>query len=225
MSREGTNRRGASRPGATGPRGLVLKPGFLDGTAQQALVAAIADIITKAPFFTPRMPRTGKPFSVVMTNCGPLGWVADRTGYRYQPAHPETGRPWPPIPAMLLELWTEVTGYGAPPEACLVNSYGTAAKMGLHRDEDEAAMEAPILSVSLGDTALFRIGGPNRSDPTRSFRLSSGDVLALTGPARGCYHGIDRIYPGTSRALLPLAGSLREGGRINLTLRRVTLPR
>lgn len=197
--------------------GLTLRPGRLDRAEQEALVDALRDVVRDAPLFTPVMPRTGRPFSVRMTDCGPLGWVSDRAGYRYQPTHPETGRPWPPIPPRLLALWDEVTGYGAPPEACLVNFYGPDAKMGLHQDRDEADLAAPILSVSLGDTARFRLGGVERSDPTRSFPLASGDVMALAGPLRLAFHGVDRILPGTSSLL-------GHGGRINLTLRRVTPP-
>lgn len=152
-----------------------------------------------------------------MTNAGPLGWVTDQArGYRYQPTHPDTDRPWPDIPAALLKLWDAVCPYPKPPQACLVNVYGPEAKMGLHVDADEEDQSAPVLSISLGDTAMFRIGGPARKDPTVSFRLASGDVLALTGPARRAFHGVDRILTGTSR-LVP------GGGRINLTLRRVTL--
>jgi alkylated DNA repair protein (DNA oxidative demethylase) len=175
-------------------------------------------VVRAAPFFTPRMPRTNKPFSVQMTNCGALGWVSDAAGgYRYQPTHPDTGAPWPPIPALLLDLWREHADYPQPPEACLVNFYDGSARMGLHQDRDEAALDAPILSVSLGDTALFRIGGTTRGGPTRSLKLASGDLLAFGGPARLAYHGVDRILPGTSMLLA-------SGGRINLTLRRVTKP-
>lgn len=195
--------------------GVTLRPGRLDRAAQETLVANLRDVVRDAPFFVPLMPKTGKPFTVRMTNCGPLGWVSDRTGYRYQPTHPVTGRPWPAIPESLLALWTETTGYDRPPEACLVNFYGTDAKMGLHQDRDEADFAAPLLSVSLGDTARFRLGGTERTDRTRSFPLESGDVLTLSGPARLAFHGIDRILPGTSTLL---AG----GGRINLTLRRVS---
>jgi alkylated DNA repair protein (DNA oxidative demethylase) len=157
--------------------------------------------------------------SVRMTNCGPLGWVTDKErGYRYQATHPETGRPWPPIPPRLLDLWNEVGGYLAPPEACLVNYCAGAAKMGLHQDKDEEDFAAPVLSVSLGDTGLFRVGGPSRKDPTEAFELKSGDVVVLGGADRLAFHGIDRILPGTSDLIA-------EGGRLNLTLRRVTKPK
>lgn len=195
--------------------GATLAPGRLARAEQEALVAALREVVRDAPFFIPVMPRTGRPYSVWMTNCGPLGWVSDRAGYRYQATHPETDRPWPAIPAALLALWDEVTGYAAPPEACLVNFYGEGAKMGLHQDRDEEDFEAPLLSISLGDTARFRLGGPARNDPTRSFPLASGDVLMLSGASRLAHHGIDRILPGTSTLL-------SGGGRINLTLRRVT---
>lgn len=163
------------------------------------------------------MPRTGTPFSVRMTNCGTLGWVSDRDGYRYQPRHPETGAPWPPIPDILLRLWDEVADYPHPPEACLVNFYSESAKMGLHQDKDEGELGAPVVSISLGDECRFRIGGTERGGKTASLRLRSGDVLTFGGASRLAFHGVDRIYPGTSMLLA-------KGGRINLTLRRVTPP-
>ncbi|MGE0212097.1 MAG: alpha-ketoglutarate-dependent dioxygenase AlkB [Parvibaculaceae bacterium] len=199
------------------PAGIQYLPYHLDRTAQTGLLAAVGEALQAAPPFTPVMPRTGRPFSVRMTNLGPLGWVSDRSGYRYQPTHPETGRPWPPIPAMLLDVWREVSGYAHDPEACLVNLYREGAKMGLHRDEDEEDFSAPVVSISLGDTALFRVGGTERGGPTQSFKLSSGDVVVMGGESRLRYHGIDRVLPGTS-TLIP------GGGRINLTLRRVTKP-
>ncbi len=188
--------------------------------AQQLLVRETLSIIACAPLYTPTMPRSGKAFSVNMTNCGPLGWVSDKErGYRYQPTHPVTGEPWPEMPKPLRDLWEEVADTPAPPEACLVNYYGPDAKMGLHRDQDEADYSAPVVSLSLGDTALFRIGGTWRKDPTRAFELKSGDVLVLSGTSRRAYHGVDRIMPGTSDLL---SEHFPQGGRINLTLRRVT---
>jgi DNA oxidative demethylase len=197
--------------------GFRVLPGRLDEAGQRALLSELDEAIRRAPFFTPVMPRTGRAFSVAMTNLGPLGWVSDRAGYRYQATHPVTAEPWPPIPDMVLDLWRAVSGYPHDPEACLVNSYRAGARMGLHQDSDEDEFAAPVVSVSLGDTAVFRIGGPRRGGPTKSIRLASGDVLVMGGESRLCYHGIDRIIPGTSR-LLP------QGGRINLTLRRVTRP-
>ncbi|HLJ71805.1 MAG TPA: alpha-ketoglutarate-dependent dioxygenase AlkB [Roseiarcus sp.] len=195
--------------------GLVHYPAYLDRPAQEALRDALGEALRAAPLFTPRMPRTGKPFSVRMTNCGPLGWVSDEAGYRYQPAHPATGAPWPPIPAIALAAWADLATGAAPPEACLVNVYDASARMGLHQDRDEEDFSAPVLSLSLGDSCLFRVGGSKRGDRTRSFELNSGDALILGGPARLAFHGVDRIRGGSSTLL---AG----GGRINLTLRRVT---
>lgn len=195
----------------------MIRPGYLDRASQEALVAAIREVVRRAPLFTPRMPRTGKPFSVRMTNCGPLGWVSDEAGYRYQATHPDTGAPWPPMPAMLLDAWRELSGYPHPPEACLVNFYAPGARMSLHQDRDEQDLDAPVVSLSLGDTCLFRIGGTRRTDPTRSFRLASGDAYVLGGPERLAFHGVDRIVAGTSTLL-------KDGGRINLTLRRVNRP-
>jgi alkylated DNA repair protein (DNA oxidative demethylase) len=164
------------------------------------------------------MPRSGKPMSVRMSNCGPLGWVTDEArGYRYQATHPETGAPWPPIPEIVLRAWRELGGYTREPEACLINYYAPDARMGLHQDKDEQDFSAPVVSLSLGDTGLFRVGGLKRSDPTRSVRLTSGDAVVLGGEGRLAFHGVDRILPNTS-TLLP------EGGRINLTLRRVSPP-
>lgn len=197
--------------------GFRLLPGRFDRAAQETLRDAIRSVVAAAPLYRPSMPRTGKPFSVRMTNCGVLGWVSDQTGYRYQPTHPLTGAPWPDIPPMLLDLWREVSDYQDAPEACLVNFYEPDARMGLHQDLDEKELSAPVLSVSLGDTCLFRIGGTKRGDPTRSLRLASGDVVLLGGEARLAFHGVDRIYPGTSTLL-------SQGGRINLTLRRVSKP-
>ena len=194
-------------------------PQRLSRGAQAALLGAIRQILAKAPLYTPRMPRSGSPMTVRMTNAGPLGWVTDKErGYRYQATHPKTGEPWPAIPPMLLALWEELSGYLQPPEACLINYYGGAAKMGLHQDKDEEDFSAPVLSVSLGDTAMFRVGGRSRKDPTRKVELTSGDVVVLGGEDRLAYHGVDRILQGTSDLVA-------EGGRFNLTLRRVTKPK
>jgi alkylated DNA repair protein (DNA oxidative demethylase) len=200
-----------------GPPGFRHLPRHLDAAAQAALLAEVLAAVATVGWFQPTMPRSGRPLSVAMCNLGPLGWVADRAGYRYQPHHPDTGRPWPGMPRTLLDLWRAIAGYPHPPEACLVNRYGPDARMGQHQDRDEADLDAPVLSVSLGDDALFRLGGHSRADPTRSLVLRSGDVVVLGGAARLCFHGIDRLLP-TIPSLLP------GGGRINLTLRRVTLP-
>lgn len=202
---------------AAGVGGLRLYPGYLDRGAQIALAAELEQIFAAAPLFTPHMPKSGRPMSVRMSNCGPLGWITDEAGYRYEPAHPVTRRPWPPMPKVLTAMWNELGGYRYPPQACLINFYGPAAKMGLHQDRDEKDFDAPVVSLSLGDACLFRIGGTKRGDATRSLRLSSGDALVLAGKDRLAFHGVDRIYPGTSALLA-------RGGRINLTLRRVTRP-
>ena len=203
--------------------GLRFLPGYFDRPAQLGLIGQLKAAVTESPFFTPVMPRTGKPFSVRMTNLGPLGWVSDREqGYRYQESHPVTGRRWPPIPGPILDLWRDVAGYAHPPEACLVNYYAATARMGLHQDSDEEDFTAPVVSISLGDSCLFRIGGRERGGATRSLKLSSGDVVVLGGDARLAFHGVDRIYPGTSTLL---SDWFPEGGRVNLTLRRVSKPR
>lgn len=196
--------------------GVLHLPAYLDRIRQESLVETIRAIVADAPLFVPAMPGTGKPMSVRMTNCGPLGWVTDKArGYRYQSTHPLTGKAWPAMPDALLQLWNAVAGYDKPPEACLVNFYADDAKMGLHQDKDEQDLGAPVVSISLGNSCLFRIGGINRTDATSSIKLASGDIVVLGGEGRLCYHGVDRIYPTTSTLL-------KNGGRINLTLRRVT---
>ena len=194
----------------TATPGFRLWRGALSPRAQATLVEEIMRGLEAAPPYQPLTPG-GRPLSVRMSNFGPWGWVSDRGGYRYQATHPHTGRPWPPIPASLLGLWRATAGWPQPPDACLVNLYRDAAKMGLHQDRDETDLKAPVLSVSLGDTAVFRIAGPDGG--TSTLKLESGDVCALTGPARLARHGVDRVLSGSSR-LIP------GGGRINLTLRR-----
>jgi alkylated DNA repair protein (DNA oxidative demethylase) len=198
------------------PNGVRHSPDYLNRPRQEALVEIIRAIVAEAPLYVPVMPGNGKSMSVRMTNCGSLGWVTDKErGYRYQPTHPATGKKWPAIPDEFLEIWNDVAGYDKPPEACLVNFYSDDARMGLHQDKDERDLTAPVVSISLGNACLFRVGGLARTDKTSSFKLSSGDVVILGGQARLCFHGVDRIYPATSTLL-------RNGGRINLTLRRVT---
>jgi alkylated DNA repair protein (DNA oxidative demethylase) len=197
--------------------GIFLWPGAFDAAAQAKLIAEVFALVEEAPFYRPVMPKSGKSFSVEETNFGPLGWLSTIEGYRYAKEHPVTRAPWPAIPQTLLALWSETTNYRAPPECCLVNLYRKGARMGLHQDRDEEVRDAPVVSASLGDDALFRIGGDSRKGSTRSLPLKSGDVLAFGGPARLAFHGIDRTVFGSSR-LIP------GGGRINLTLRRVTPP-
>lgn len=194
-------------------RGVDIRKGHLDGPAQQQIVDALRPILKVAPLFHPST-ASGRKMSVRMTSAGGLGWVSDTAGYRYQATHPK-GAPWPVIPDEILTVWQTLTGLDRAPDCCLINYYGEGARMGLHQDKDEADFSWPVLSISLGDDALFRIGGTTRGGKTESVWLNSGDVVIMGGPARLAYHGIDRIRFGSSR-LLP------KGGRINLTLRVAT---
>ena len=199
------------------PNGFKHYPQYFSQAEQVALIKAVKAAAVQAPFYQPTMPRTGAPLSVVMSNFGPLGWVTDKDkGYRYEAVHPKTGQEWPVLPQLLGMLWDKLTHYPAPPEACLINWYkeDRASKMGLHVDNDENDLRAPVVSVSLGDPAMFRIGGPKRGGPTKGLKLFSGDVVVLAGEARLCHHGVSKVYYGDS-ALVP------KGGRINLTMRRV----
>lgn len=196
-------------------KGIIHHPQALDRAEQEHLVEVIRAVVAEAPLYVPVMPGTGRPMSVRMTNCGTLGWVTDKArGYRYQETHPVTEKPWPAMPGELLALWQRYVAYDKPPEACLINFYADDAKMGLHQDRDEQDLQAPVLSISLGNTCLFRVGGLERGDKTSSVKLASGDVVMLGGEGRLAFHGVDRIYPGTSTLL-------KQGGRVNLTLRRV----
>jgi DNA oxidative demethylase len=197
--------------------GVIYFPNLLNRVEQESLRDEIYTAINAAQLFQSTMPRRGNPMSVKMLNLGSLGWVSDKSGYRYQATHPVTGQNWPPIFPSLLKLWDELTNHYAAPEACLINYYSHKAKMGLHQDRDEEDFDAPVVSLSLGDTALFRIGTTERNGPTQSIKLQSGDGLIFGGPARLDFHGIDRLYKETSTLL-------SEGGRFNLTMRRVTRP-
>jgi alkylated DNA repair protein (DNA oxidative demethylase) len=193
--------------------GALVYRGHLDSNAQTEMQMDIREVVGAAPLFHPET-RQGRKMSVAMTSAGTYGWVSDRRGYRYERNHPR-GTPWPAIPQSVLAVWDAVSGVASDPESCLVNWYGEGARMGLHQDRDEADTSMPVVSISLGDDALFRIGAVTRGGPTQSLWLASGDVVVLGGDARMAYHGIDRIRFGSSR-LLP------KGGRINLTLRVVT---
>jgi alkylated DNA repair protein (DNA oxidative demethylase) len=191
--------------------GIEIYKAFLDRTAQEEMLADIRGIVSAAPLFSP-LTAWNKPMSVRMTSAGKYGWFSDRKGYRYIDTHP-SGKPWPPIPASIAGVWENIVGGTRHPDCCLINFYQAKARMGLHQDKDEADFTHPVLSISLGDPGLFRIGGTNRSDPTKSTWLESGDVLVMGGDARLAFHGIDRIKPGSDL--------LKDGGRINLTLRVV----
>lgn len=192
--------------------GFQYHPAALTRAEQEALARAVFAAAELAPFIQPLTP-SGKPMSVRMTGFGPLSWVTDARGYRYEPRHPATGRPWPPMPPILLDLWKRYAPDVPEPDACLANLYRDGARMGLHQDRDEVDFAVPVLSLSLGDTAVFRIGGQSRSGPTTSLKLNSGDVCVLAGPARLAFHGVDRVLEGSS-TVVP------GGGRLNLTLRR-----
>ena len=195
-------------------RGVEVFKGLLAPGEQQALLADVEAVARAAPPVHPET-RRGRKMSVAMTSAGRLGWISDRRGYRYEPRHP-SGAPWPPIPDRVLALWRRVTGLDRLPDCCLINRYGEGARMGLHQDRDEGDFSWPVVSISLGDDALFRVGNIERGGRTESIWLASGDVCVLGGAARLVHHGIDRTRFGSSR-LLP------QGGRINLTLRVVDL--
>ncbi len=194
--------------------GAVLLRGFAAHSAKE-LIETVEEIAALAPFRHMITPG-GQRMSVAMTNCGPLGWVSDRKGYRYAPADPQSGDPWPPMPALFLDL---AKGAAAAagfadfiPDACLINRYEPGAKLSLHQDKDEQDDWAPIVSVSLGLPATFLWGGLSRSDRARRFRLESGDIAVWGGPARFTYHGIAPLADGDH----PLTGRTR----INLTFRK-----
>ncbi|MPQ94400.1 alpha-ketoglutarate-dependent dioxygenase AlkB [Thioclava sp. JE_KL1] len=202
-----------SRPDPQEIRGFRHYPGWLDLDEQKALIETLRGVVAQAPLFSPMTPY-GKPMSVRMTSAGRFGWISDRRGYRYSETHPD-GQPWPAIPQLILDIWEAVSGTPRAPECCLINFYGEGAKMGMHQDRDEQDFDQPVVSVSLGDDGLFRIGNKTRGGKTESLWLHSGDVMVMGGEARLLYHGIDRVKPGTS-PLMP------KGGRINLTMRVVT---
>ncbi|OOY30085.1 alpha-ketoglutarate-dependent dioxygenase AlkB [Thioclava sp. F36-6] len=202
-----------SRPDPQEIRGFRHYPGWLDLDEQKALIETLRGVVAQAPLFSPMTPY-GKPMSVRMTSAGRFGWISDRRGYRYSETHPD-GQPWPAIPQPILDIWEAVAGTPRAPECCLINFYGEGAKMGMHQDRDEQDFDQPVVSVSLGDDGLFRIGNRTRGGKTESIWLHSGDVMVMGGEARLLYHGIDRVKPGTS-PLMP------KGGRINLTMRVVT---
>lgn len=200
------------RQKSTDIRGFRIFEGFLDVKRQEELVADLREVVRIAPFFSPMTPY-GKPMTVQMTSAGKYGWYSDRKGYRYERQHP-SGVAWPDVPRSVLEIWQALVSADRLPDCCLINFYKDKARMGLHQDRDEADFSWPVLSVSLGDDALFRIGNQTRGGSTESVWLRSGDVVLMGGEARLTYHGVDRIRPDTSTLL-------NQGGRINLTCRVV----
>jgi alkylated DNA repair protein (DNA oxidative demethylase) len=195
--------------------GAVLLRGFATAEAP-VLVEEVARIAKSAPF-RHLVTRGGYTMSVAMTNCGRVGWVSDRTGYRYDPMDPESGAPWPPMPAAFLDLAVRAASEGGfehyDPDDCLINRYVAGAKLGMHQDRDEKDAWAPIVSVSLGLPAMFLWGGKDRSDAVRRLRVENGDVVVWGGPARFVYHGVAPLKGGSH----PLTGDVR----INLTFRKV----
>jgi alkylated DNA repair protein (DNA oxidative demethylase) len=190
--------------------GINIWKSLLSRTEQEQIVNDLRDVARTAPFQQYETGR-GQKMSVRMTGAGELAWVSDRRGYRYEPTQ-ATGESWPEIPASVLSVWAAVSDVAREPDSCLVNFYGEGTRMGLHQDRDEAELKWPVVSISLGDEALFRVGQVERGGPTQSIWLASGDVAVLAGEARLVHHGIDRIKFGSS-SLLP------DGGRINVTLR------
>ncbi len=194
--------------------GAVLLRGFASRD-EAALLAAVADVATRAPFRHMRTPG-GARMSVAMTNCGAFGWVTDRSGYRYDATDPESGAPWPAMPAVFRALARDAAAAGGfadfDADACLVNRYEPGTRLSLHRDEDERDYAQPIVSVSLGLPAVFLFGGPRRSDRPQRVRLAHGDVVVWGGPARLHFHGVAPLAEGWHAAT--------GAHRINLTLRR-----
>ena len=192
--------------------GISVFKEFLPSSDQLRLVKELREVAAQAPVFSPKT-KSGKPMSVRLTAAGDFGWFSDQRGYRYVEHHP-SGVNWPAIPDSIMAIWRAVAGAAPDSECCLINFYGEGARMGLHQDRDEANFDWPVVSISLGDDALFRVGGTERGGKTESIWLQSGDVAVMGGPARLNYHGIDRIKFGSSSLL-------KEGGRLNITLRVV----
>ena len=194
--------------------GAVLLRGFAS-PAETGLIAALRAIVEQAPFRHMMTPG-GHQMSVAMTNCGSVGWVTDRTGYRYDTNDPEAGRPWPAMPPVFRDLAGAAAsraGFtGFSPDACLINRYQPGARMSLHQDKDELDLAAPIVSVSLGLPAIFLFGGLKRSDKPSRFRLQHGDIAVWGGPARLAFHGVAPLADGEHASL--------GRQRINLTFRK-----
>jgi alkylated DNA repair protein (DNA oxidative demethylase) len=191
------------------PGGFYLLQGWLNESRQEEIVREIETVAQEAPFFTPTMPRFGAPFRIEITNCGDLGWVSDKQGYRYQPTHPLTGNAWPRIPERILEeqrLLCDCLGFRYfNPESCLINRYREGGSLGLHRDDTEKKLDAPIISFSIGERCVFSLGGLKRTDPLERYIIQSGDAVVLSGESRLRFHKVENV----------------EGLRYNLTIRQV----
>jgi DNA oxidative demethylase len=203
----------ASSPQAIVPGAVVLR-GFARGVEHE-LLNAIGQVTTAAPFRHMITPG-GLRMSVAMSNCGPLGWVSDRNGYRYDPVDPLTRAPWPAMPDVFAQLArhaADVAGFARfEPDACLINRYEPGTRLSLHQDRDEHDYSHPIVSVSLGIRALFLFGGERRNDCPLRIALVHGDVVVWGGPARLRFHGVAPLKFDEH----PLLGARR----INLTFRK-----
>lgn len=195
---------------------FLLKSKFTESVQQEILIAA-RTVVKQAPLFRPTMPNS-QPFNYSMTNCGELGWVADRHGYRYQQVHPNTLKVFPAMPQIIKNLAVEIaieTGNELfQPQSCLINFYSKGEKLGLHQDSTENNLSAPIISISLGDTGIFLLGGKLRNDATKQYIVQSGDVIVMGGESRNFFHAFKGTIPNTSNLL-------KNGGRLNLTIRQV----
>ncbi len=198
------------------PAGMVVLRGRLSRAEQAEFVRLAFEVADDAPFYTPVM-RGGAPFRVQMTSAGDIGWLSDEAGYRYARVHPETKRPWPEIPEPITSFAKaaalEAGFSGFTPDSCLFNLYRSDGKLGIHRDHVEQDRVSPIVSVSLGDSCVFKFGGLSKGGPFTDWTLVSGDVVVFGGPSRLAWHGVSKILRGTSD-LIP------GGGRMNLTVRR-----
>lgn len=190
--------------------GLNYFPDYLKKPLINDIICNLRNLAKESPFFIPKMPKTNKSFSVKITNMGNVGWVSDKEGYRYQDFHPITKKSWSKIPSNITNIWQELINANTKPDCCLVNCYDKNAKMGLHIDNDEKDFSYPVLSISIGASALFRFGGLKRSDKTQSIKLNNGDIIILSGKSRLIYHGIDKIYPND-----------KFNYRINITMRKI----
>jgi alkylated DNA repair protein (DNA oxidative demethylase) len=207
-------------------QGVFIFRNFLAGTQHEGLplsspeevVIDLRRVIRDAPLYTPTM-RNGKPFRYRMTCCGKYGWLSDSKGYRYEAINPYTEKPWPRIPRSIHDAAVSaalMAGFRSfKPETCLINFYSNKEEsLGLHQDSTERNLNAPVISLSLGDSGVFLLGGNSRTDSTQPILLESGDCLVLGGAARSRFHSFARTLPGTSDLL-------KHGGRLSLTIRQV----